>query len=566
MPAILLQPPPTEASRPDRSARSSSNRGSGSSAPVYGYHNTFHTHTQLPLDSPPPSYTSANSDSTLNRLNAQAQNEAAALSSSLPPYTCTVQIEGILGLKQELVSPFQVAGNREWNDVYVVLQGTQLSFYRIKAPSLLSKTRTVGPGRLIKTYSLQHAEVGIALDFKKTGLVPKSPFAHLVPSNARQKLYESEPQLFEPVREHVMRLRVETEQILLCCPTQEELLDWTEALCAAVDISTPIEDRSEPRYRSLPRRSRRQRMLDGGRFAENVENLNSVEMGRRLIAEQERIFRQLYPHLANPSTEHGDQGRDAPGSDHHASGDPEADDLDPADAHFPTFDRPSSSGVEIRPSLSRSVSNRPATSSDPKSAPPLRHTPAQALRFRRRCAPILLASSPRVSDVVFSHGKRFRINVKEHVLVDYTPHPPRYDAHAFPKDSKPLLAVPEETPVSLAVSAKTNTLTGNLRRPASPLRGLTDDSIVSSLDGFGYDLASASSAEPYGRLRLDGDSDESRSLQINSEPPSPTAMTMGDSLHPKSAARPKLEKTRTSEDQTTDTGFHAVALGVGLLI
>jgi hypothetical protein len=531
---------------------------------VYGYHNTFHTHSQLPVDSPP-SYASANSDSTLSRLNAQAQREKAALSAPLPPYTCTVQIEGILGLKQELVSPFQVAGNREWNDAYVVLQGTQLSIYRIKAPSILSKTRTVGPGRLIKTYTLQHAEVGIALDVKKTALVPKSPFAHLVPSAARQKLYENEPQLFEPVREHVMRLRVETEQILLCCPTQEELLDWVEALCAAVDISSPIEDRSEPRYRSLPRRSRRQRMLDGGRFAENVDNLNNVEIGRRLIAEQERIFRQLYPHLANASAEHGDQGRDAPGSDNHASGDPEADDLDPADARFPTFDRPGSSGngtTEIRPSLSRSVSNRPATSSDPKSAPPLRHTPAQALRFRRRCAPILLASSPRVSDVVFSHGKRLRINVKDHVLMEYTAHPPRYDAHAFPKDSKPLPALPEENSASMAPLAKTNPV----RRPASPMRGLSDDSIMSSLDGFGYDLASTSSAEPYGRLRLDGDSDENRSLQINSEPPSPTTISMGDSVHPKSAARPKLEKTHTSEEQPTDTGFHTVALGVGLLI
>jgi len=577
------QPPVTDPPSSGRSRNpngNSSSRSSDRSNATYGYHNTFHTHAQLPIASDPPSYECANSDKTLDRLNAQARTEAAARSAPLPSYSCSVHMEGILGLKQELVSPFQIAANREWGDVYAILQGTQFSIYRVKTPHLFSKSRSSGPGRLLKSFTLQHAEVGIALDFKKTPLIPKSPFAHLTPSSARQKLYESEPSLFEPVREHVMRLRLETQQFLLCAQTQEELLDWVEAFCAAVDISPPIEDRSEPRYRSLPRRSRRQRMLDGSRVASNLNNLNNLQSGRRLIAEQERILREFYPHLANSASEGGEHTRGSHVSDHPMSGDPEADDLDPADARFPPTHRPNSSGVShpsdsdghsgrhATDSDSNSNNNQPMASSDPKMRPPIRHSASQALRYRRRCAPVLLASSPRVSDVVFSEGKRMRINVKEHILVDYSLHPPRYDVHSFPKDVRPLPAVAEESAGPGDVTAKTNPPQRSLERPASPTRGISDTSIATSLNsldsyGFGYDLGSTSSAEPYSRLRLDAtDSDEITSVNVNSEPPSPTT-----AMPPKGSQHiTKLAKPRSSEEQSGDMALNSVVLGVSLLI
>jgi hypothetical protein len=525
----------TPTARSRRADRSANNASSPSTPPSYGYHNTFHTHASPLLDSPP-TYACANSSQTLAWLNTKASVEAAAVRSEQAPpaYTCTVQFEGIVGMKQELNSVFEVAKTREWNDVYAVLRGTQLTIHRIKASSMLSKSKAPSAGKIIKRFTLQHAEVGVAADFKKTTLTPKSPFAHLVPASARPKLYETDPHLFETVREHALRLRLETEQFLLCASSQEEMLTWVEHLCAAIDISSPLEDRSEPRYRSLPRRTRRQRILDGSRLGENLENLSSMDVGRRIIAEQEAIIRQLYPQLANANTQ------DSSAQMHGA--DPDREEFDPDDVRFPSR-RPGSSSGSRTPSRD-GAEERPITgssdSSNPKEAPIPRASRSQALRYRRRCAPALLACSPRVSDVVYSNGERLRINTKEHILVEFTLHAPRYEAHNFPKAKR----VSTKSTVVKTVPAPIG-----IERPASPLRGISEDSMAS----FGYDLASTSS---------DQGSDDILSA-TPSEPPSPTALT-----HAKADATRQLMLMgkRKNSEESRDTGLNAVALGVSLLI
>ncbi|KAH5551799.1 hypothetical protein HBI27_002710 [Parastagonospora nodorum] len=442
-----------------------------SAPPTYGYHNTYHTHAQLPAGSPP-TYARANDPKTLRHLEEKAQTEVACSSALPPAYSCSVELSGVLGLKPELSSPFHVAGNREWFDAFVVLQGTRLSIYRVKMPGLLSKSRAPSPGKLIHSYSLQHAEVGVASDFKKTPLVPRSPFAHLVPASTRPKLYETDPHLFEPVREHAIRLRLETEQFLICAPSQESMLDWIESLCAAVDISTPIEDRSEPRYRSLPRRSRRQRLLDSAQLGENMENLTNLEAGRRIIAQQEQIIRQLYPHLAGsaPSTADSSFGTTTTITASTTPA-PTATDVDMLDDFDPEDVTPPSRSSQ---SPDEDFSPPSSSPSDPKDTEPTRTSPSQILRYRRRCAPVLLASSPRVSDIVFMDNQRFRIDVKQHILVDYTPLPPRYDAHNFPKQKR------------LTKLQRASKIVVVAERPGSPVRGVSDDSIASI--SFGEDL------------------------------------------------------------------------------
>jgi hypothetical protein len=454
-----------------RRNRSSNTAASQSGPPTYGYHNTFHTHAQLPIGTPP-SYTRANDSATLRHLGEKARSEAAAACRTAlpPPYSCSVELSGVLGVRPELSSPFHVSGCRDWYDAFVVLQGTQLSIYRVKSPGLLSKNRQPTKGRFIQSYTLQHAEVGVASDFKKTALIPKSPLAHLVPASTRQKLYETDPHMFEPVREHVIRLRLETEQFLICPTSQDSMLNWIESLCAAIDISAPIEDRSEPRYRSLPRRSRRQRTLDSAQIGDNLENLSNLEAGRRIIAQQEQIIRQLYPHLA------GTREPTVTTTITAGPADPDLDEFDPEDVRFPT-------SRSARDSLTRVSSNdddddeegRPSSSPDHKNSEPMRPSASQILRYRRRCAPMLLAASPRVSDVVFCAGTRMRIDVKKHVLVDYTSHPPRYDAHNFPKSKRPTklqLAARMDTPVVV-------------HRPTSPIRIVSEDSITSISFGEG---------------------------------------------------------------------------------
>lgn len=501
------------------------------SPPTYGYHQTYHTHGQLPVGAPPP-YARASDPKVLKLLEEKARTEAAvARRTPLPPsYSCSVEIRGVLGVKQELSSPFSVAGNREWYDAFIILQGTQLSLYRVKQPGLLSKNRRPIPGRLLRSYTLQHAEVGVASDFKKTSLVPKSPFAHLVPATARPKLYETDPHLFEPVREHAIRLRLETEQFLICAPTHGIMLNWIEFLCAAIDISPPIEDRSEPRYRSLPRRSRRQRILEGAATPEStaIENLSSLEAGRRIIAQQEQIIRQLYPHLAN-NREPGSTTSPAAATQDTTN---ELDEFDPEDVRFPSSTRRLSSSDD-------STEQEQPSDQDRKTADRLIPTESQILRYRRRCAPVLLASSPRVSDVVFSDGKRMRISVKEHMLVDYTPHPPRYDAHQFPKSKMRLAKAASKvipTPVTVVPT-----------RPGSPLRGITDDSIASIT--FGEDLVAQASR-----------SHEDVSSSSESGPPSPTGISQ---IKTDASTRlAEMGKRRASVERNVSE----VVLGVGLII
>ncbi|USP82806.1 uncharacterized protein yc1106_10080 [Curvularia clavata] len=524
-----------------RTNRTRSANSSGSAA-TYGYHNTYHTHAQLPLGSPP-SYACAMDPKTRKRLDerARAEKEAVRNMQLPPPYTCTVEMQGIVGLKHELSSPFQVSSHREWSDVYAILRGTQLNLYRIKNPHLLSKSKTASPGRLLKSFSLQHAEVGVASDVKRSPLVPKSPFVHLVPVTARAKLYESDPQLFEPVREHPIRLRLEFEQFLLCPASEESMLDWIESFCAAIDISSPLEDRSEPRYRSLPRRSRRQRVLDAAQIGDNLESLSNMEAGRRLIAEQEQIMRQLYPNLAGT--------REQSASRHSPSADAELDDFDPEDVRFPTREaadpltRISSQGHD------QADEDQPdsQSSSDHKSMAPVAPTPAQTMRYRRRCAPVLLASSPRVSDVVFAKGQRFRISVKAHMLVDYATHPPRYDAHGFPKNRRPSHAAITQEPPAVATE-EIAPVTVVPERPSSPVRGISDDSITSIT--FGEDLAPINSKSNIDETGQSG-------------PPSPTGKS-----HVTADAARQLEAMgkRRPSVESREASLNPLNLGVGLLI
>jgi hypothetical protein len=157
----------------------------------------------------------------------------------------------------------------------------------------------------------------------------------------------------------------------------------------------------------------------------------------------------------------------------------------------------------------------------------------------------LLSSSPRVSDVVICDGKRMRINVKEHTLVEYTSHPPRYDTHGF-KKKRTLKPSTIEAPTTVVIE-KIN----GPERPASPIRAASDDSIASIT--FGYDLAPTGSEQDADRI----------DLASSSGPPSPTAMSQAKMDATRQLGH--MGKIRTSIDGRTDDISTAV-LGVGLLI
>ncbi|KAF2399723.1 hypothetical protein EJ06DRAFT_531243 [Trichodelitschia bisporula] len=387
----------------------------------YGYHNTFHTHASAV---PPP-------------LSPLASSEPDVL----PPYTCTVHREGALELRREFLTPFQPDPDGAWQPTYAVLRGTQLNLFSTSAkpkpkPAPLLRSRSFrrsvtdvpesDDAPLLKSYSLQHAEVGAAPDAKYSDAFPArirpAPLlARLVRPTGRARrlslLISSWPadhaeNEVDPAREWSFRLRVESEQILLSATSQEEMLAWIETLCAAIDISPPLEDRSEPRYRSLPRRARRQRQIEEAAVGYALGALyegddERADARRRLVEQQERIVRRFYPQLLEGPEPDADAEAHAEAAEAEAEAtteephDPEADELDPSD---------------------------PDEARQHKAAPP-QPSPAAVLRYRRRCAPILLRDSPRASPVVFCAARRLRLRIdaRARALVPFEMAPPRYD-------------------------------------------------------------------------------------------------------------------------------------------
>lgn len=75
-------------------------------------------------------------------------------------------------MKMEKSSPFDRSDNRTWNMVFVELRGTMMNVHRVRIPisfNMGTRDRPVEPrpAELIRSYTLQHAEVGVAADYTK---------------------------------------------------------------------------------------------------------------------------------------------------------------------------------------------------------------------------------------------------------------------------------------------------------------------------------------------------------------------------------------------------------------
>lgn len=145
----------------------------------------------------------------------------------LPGYTPSIFKQGLLIRKQELNSPFLPSPQRHWHAVHVELNNTQLNVFAALKYNHIEehKKSKYAIGKLLRSYTLQYADVGVANDYTK--------------------------------KPYVIRLRVESEQFLLECSSQEDCIVWINVLQMAIDLALPLEERKLPKYRSIPRRTRR---------------------------------------------------------------------------------------------------------------------------------------------------------------------------------------------------------------------------------------------------------------------------------------------------------------------
>jgi hypothetical protein len=202
---------------------------------------------------------------------------------------------------------------------------------------------------LEKSYSLLHADAGIAADYKK--------------------------------RRYVIRVRAETDQFLLSCVELPTFVHWLDALFAAMSVAAPIEDREFPRDQSIPR-IQRIRWLRGQR-----PRLEDNSTGFPLINQR------------RPSSAAGDDEDDPDGE---AEGEGDADRL-PDDnngnySHYPQH-----------PIVGRlSTTSYPNENIDPDTGKWIpRHlwTTTHDHLYAKLCYAVLLFKSPRKSNYIVAKGK-----------------------------------------------------------------------------------------------------------------------------------------------------------------
>jgi hypothetical protein len=348
----------------------------------------------------------------------------------LPEYSCSVSAEAKLFLCTESISPLSDATAGDWKEVFVTVHGTMLSIYRLKDGVA---------GRLIHSYTLQHAEVGLAPDVGHNVLIPQTRFAHFIPFGARRRAWQKDPDMFKQVQQTVLRLRAETDQLLLSGPEEDGIHAFMFAIGSAIDIAQPIDERSIPRQCTVPRRRRRQRTQPDSDLSDPA-----------LLAEQERIFQLMYPGLAAtrraetadtipelPQTPPARETREDDEVDVSLLREESAASMAAEAADATT--RPSTTRQETSSTIDSSYANDMIHATSPsnfdlkgKWSPAHNRSHTQVQRYLRRCLPLLLSDSPRASDIMISGGRRVKVNWRMELLEDWELQPPTYKSHNFP--------------------------------------------------------------------------------------------------------------------------------------
>lgn len=441
---------------------------------VLSYYNSFQT-TCTSSNDEPPSYSIATKQRPVQRRHLDGGREV------LPAYTCTVAAEAKVLLNIESISPLHSAAPSEWKETYMVLRGTLLSFHKVKDG---------GAGKLLRSYTLQHAEVGGAPDMQHETLEPRTKLAHVIPSAARRRAWMKDPDMFEQVRQYAMRLRLETDQIVLATPCEEQIHALIHAISAGIDVSCAIDERSIPRQCTVPRRRRRQRTHQPA----NLEDPT-------FLAEQERILRDMYPGFAErPEDQPGlEIGRTITTITTGTATDfpepiptpvREEDEIDLSAIREEDESLATPAASPRRPGFLRSITDSSvntaysgdmlyATSPDNfdldtgKWRPPHTRTPQQIQRYIKRCLPILLAQSVRASDVLICNGKRVKVNLRMEMLEEWELQPPSYRSHGFTRVGE------VERPVSLSRnSVEAGSVAQEGERTSTSALGKGDDRIT----------------------------------------------------------------------------------------
>ncbi|PQE03030.1 PH domain-containing protein [Rutstroemia sp. NJR-2017a BVV2] len=343
------------------------------------------------LDSPPSYDASIRSHKLQSRFNIQPREDEGR--EALPGYSTAISLQSVFLRKMELQGAVHRAGDRNWYRVIATLQGTALSFHKIKTSSVFGRSdgRKGTPdypsgtkrGSLISSYNLQHADVGIAADYVK--------------------------------KRYVIRVRAEADQFLLSCIEIETFVHWLQSLFTAIDLALPLDERQIPRDQSIPRSRRRRRA--------------NVEISAGLVREQEEIIRRHYPQLATsasseepnsrqtrPSTASTSRARNNTCSTQAA--------IQEALRDLGLVDPPRRRRALRRRTSNTGRLNSSISSETGKWQPEHQWCSSYDMLYARKCMALLTSRSPRKSNYMILKGKQWKVDWETGTLT--TCEPPDY--------------------------------------------------------------------------------------------------------------------------------------------
>ncbi|QLQ79629.1 hypothetical protein HG537_0C02760 [Torulaspora globosa] len=244
-----------------------------------------------PLPASPPSYSSCTPNKRI-RFPVYDCIESWSPKALPPKYKPAVEAFTIVSMKSEWLSPYEPSPCKQWRNFVMQVNSTQLNFYHIDesltagikhysngdsklgsshshhSHFLSLKTRStyqfnkadqeritfnidknrdkyLSDDKIVKTYSLQCAKLGIPTDYTK--------------------------------KTFVLRMRCESEQFLLNFSHVDDMIMFTMYLQMGICVSLDLDVREYPNYRVVPRRRRRSRpkRRDGLFSSDSHGNLNN---------------------------------------------------------------------------------------------------------------------------------------------------------------------------------------------------------------------------------------------------------------------------------------------------
>lgn len=222
----------------------------------------------------PPDYTEANPSKRVTFPVYEYQT-VCSLNEKPPLYTPAIQHATIVSMKQEWKSPYDISPARNWVNLIMEINSTQLNFYKVDN-SLTKQIKGYGNGELKDDNGLSLSDNPFQIFSSKKAytLDKKEHYSIMQKLSGNEIKYLTNENMFKSFslqysilgiptdykkRTFVLRLRCEDHQFLLKFCSVDDLLSWATYINMGASVSLDLDVRELPNYRVVPRRRRHRR-------------------------------------------------------------------------------------------------------------------------------------------------------------------------------------------------------------------------------------------------------------------------------------------------------------------